>query len=104
MNKFAQITAASLAIGAASIALAGTASAATGDTPGAPKICKADRGLVSSCGNSVVRTVDSLQVLGGTVSAGAPIVLSDGNAASLPKINTTYWATKGQAVISGFGN
>ena len=66
---------------------------------GGSKIIRSnERGQTSAHG--IVRSVHIGALNGGQVSAGASIVLGDGNAASLPCINTSYWATVGQPYVN----
>lgn len=59
------------------------------------EVRSADRGQVSVHKGSVVRTVKIGAINGGQVSKGAPIV-RDSYAATLPCVDTSHWATKGQ--------
>ena len=77
---------------ASSFAGMASANASSGDTMNIVR--SNERGQVSAHG--VVRSVHVGAVNPGMVSAGAPIVLSYGNATSLPCLNTDGWNTRGQ--------
>jgi len=95
------ITTKSLVLAVSSIAVvmgvgSGVANADHGDV--GPVLRSSERGQTSAHG--IVRSVHIGALNGGQVSAGAPIVLSDGNRASLPCVNTSHWATVGQPFVN----
>ena len=61
-----------------------------------PDVSFTERGQVRAHTVSIVRSVKTGAINGGQESKGLPIIISDGNPASLPCLTTSNWTTKGQ--------